>query len=416
MTKIFCILDGIGDRPCKQLKQLTPLEAAKTPNLDFLSNKSNHGYVYTLGEDIAPESDEAILALLGYDPKEYYYGRGPLEAYGAGMKFKEGYLALRTNFSTIEKNSNKIIDRRAGRTLTTKEAQKLAKTINEEVELGYEFEFKATVGHRGVLVVKGDFSGNISNVDPAYKKVGKFGVAVHNKEMNIQECIALDPSKKSTESAKIVNKFVEQTRQILKNHEVNRKRNKKMLLEANIIIPRDAGTILPKLPKKKNWGAIVSMPLETGIAKLSSMEVLNFEYPETENDVYEQLYEGLNKTIKESIKQISLGKYEKYLVHFKETDIPGHDNKPLDKVKMIEIIDKKFFRFVKDIKDVELIVTGDHSSPCEIYGHSADHVPLLHLGKPKKDVVERFTEQECLEGHYGRLYGKDVIKKLEFEK
>src|SRR3989338_8581944 len=177
MVKIFVILDGIGDRGCKALDGLTPLEAAKTKNLDYFSSKGNGGYVYTVHESIAPESDEAIMALLGYDPSKYYYGRGPLEAYGAGMEFKQGWLALRTNFSTVAPDGETIIDRRAGRTLTT----------NEEIDLGYEFEFKATVGHRGVLIIKGNFSSNISNPDPAYKRIGKFGVAVIEKNLKVQK-------------------------------------------------------------------------------------------------------------------------------------------------------------------------------------------------------------------------------------
>ena len=129
MVKIFIILDGVGDRACKLLDGLTPLEAAKTPNLDYFASRGNGGYVYTVNEQLAPESDEAIMALLGYDPTKYYYGRGPLEAYGAGMEFKNGNLALRTNFATVD--NRLILDRRVGRTLTTKEAKELEKAINE---------------------------------------------------------------------------------------------------------------------------------------------------------------------------------------------------------------------------------------------------------------------------------------------
>ena len=223
MVKVFVILDGVGDRPCKALEGLTPLEAAKTKNLDYFTTSGNTGYVYTVSEQIAPESDEAILALLGYDPHKYYYGRGPLEAYGAGMKFEEGNLALRTNFSTIE--NERIIDRRVGRSLTTKEALELSKTLNENVKLDVPFEFKATVGHRGVLLLKGNFSDNITNVDPAYKKVGKFGVAMANPSNQLQECRPLDPDKNTKFSAKLVNDFVRQSQEILKNNKINQKRN-----------------------------------------------------------------------------------------------------------------------------------------------------------------------------------------------
>lgn len=420
MVKVFVIMDGVGDKPCKALDNLTPLQAAKTKNLDYFSEKSNHGYVYAINEHVAPESDEAVMALLGYDPKRYYYGRGPLEAYGAGMNFEDGNLALRANFATLDKDGKNIIDRRAGRTLLTKEAKLLAEAINNEIKLEIPFVFKATVGHRGVLLFKGDdLSANISNIDPAYKKVGKFGVAVGTAKNNIQEALALDPNRMTKLSARLVNDFTKKSYEVLKENELNIQRRKKYLLEANVILTRDAGVMLPVLPKKREWGAVVSMPLEIGITKLAGMHVLKFEYPEMKSrEVYDNLYDGLKTTIKESIKHIKERKYEKYFIHFKEIDIPGHDNNPKEKKKMIELVDKKFFKFLRKLskkEKLELVVTGDHSTPCEMKGHSSDPVPLLHFGAEKKDCINRFNEEDCLDGHYGKLYGKEVLKKVGFE-
>ena len=217
-------------------------------------------------------------------------------------------------------------------------------------------------------------------------------------------------------SARLVNEFVKQSYDILSKHKLNEKRHKNYLLPANIIVPRDAGIVLPILPKLKGWQAVVSMPLEVGITKLAGMNVVRFDYPEAKGiDVYGNLYEGLKKTINESIKTIKENKFDKYFIHFKETDIPGHDNKPKEKVKMIELIDKTFFKFLKeDVENLELVVTGDHASPCELHGHAADPVPLIHFGKDKHDDIKRFTEYECIEGYYGKLMGKDVLKKVEF--
>ncbi len=414
MVKVFVILDGVGDKPCKILGDLTPLEAAKTNNLDHFTSEANAGYVYTVSEQIAPESDEAILALLGYDPHKYYYGRGPLEAYGAGMEFREGYLALRTNFATMD--GNRLIDRRVGRSLTSEEAKELAKVINEKIKLEVPFDFKATVGHRGVLILKGDFSDNISNVDPAYKKVGRFGVAMANHPDSLQECRALDPDKKTKLSARLVNEFVRQSQEVLKDYKLNYYRKKKLLLPANVVVPRDAGVILPELEKRNGWCAVVSMPLEIGLTKLAGMNVLRFEYPEMKTtDVYKHLFKGLKRTIEESKKAIKENKFKNYLIHFKETDIPGHDNRPKDKKKMIELIDKKFFKFLRNnVDDLELVITGDHSSPCELKSHSLDPVPLIHFGKGKNDDVDRFTEKECKKGYYGKLLGKNVMKTVGF--
>ncbi|MBU4456794.1 MAG: 2,3-bisphosphoglycerate-independent phosphoglycerate mutase [Nanoarchaeota archaeon] len=409
MRTIFVILDGAADLPNKELKNKTPFEAAKTPNLDYFAKEGACGLMYTVGKDIAPESDVAVTALLGYDPEKYFTGRGPLEAYGAGFKLKRKFLALRTNFATIENNS--IVDRRVGRSLTTKEAKDLARTINKEVKLPCKFKFKSTTEHRGVLVLYGDFSANISNVDPAYEKKGTFGVAKANKEFTIQECKPLDNKAKKT--AEIINEFVRQSRALLELHPINKQRKNKNLAMANVILPRDAGNKLPSFPKKKNWAAVVGMPLEIGITKLVGMDVLKFRYPRiTSSDAYKHLYKSLDKEIEASVK--ALNKTDKNLyIHFKETDIPGHDGLPKEKKKMIEIIDKKFFSKVRKLEHIKLIVTCDHNTPCELKAHSADPVPLLVYDGIHKDEVETFSEKACKKGSLKIQLGKDLMLGLE---
>ena len=129
MKGVFVILDGVADLPCSVLGDKTPLEYAKTPNLDEIANKSRIDYCFTVKEGVAPQSSSAIVSLLGYDPN--FAPRGQIEAHGIGVKLKNGDLAFRCNFATIEGLDNlNIIDRRAGRTLTTKEAKILAKAIN----------------------------------------------------------------------------------------------------------------------------------------------------------------------------------------------------------------------------------------------------------------------------------------------
>src|SRR5438309_3685752 len=131
---LYVILDGLGDEPHPDLDNRTPLEAANTPNLDALARKGRSGDVVTVGEAIAPESDIAVFAILGYDPRTQAAGRGPLEALGAGLQMRDGDLAWRANFATVDEN-NRLIDRRAGRDLSTEEAQKLADAINTGVKL-----------------------------------------------------------------------------------------------------------------------------------------------------------------------------------------------------------------------------------------------------------------------------------------
>ena len=124
MKTLFIVLDGAADAGNN-----TPYERANKPNLDFLAKNGRCGLVQTVGKGIAPESDFAVMAILGYDPYKYFTGRVPLEAYGAGIKLNKPFLALRTNFATIE--NDEIKDRRVRRSLTTKEAKELEKEINK---------------------------------------------------------------------------------------------------------------------------------------------------------------------------------------------------------------------------------------------------------------------------------------------
>ncbi len=123
MKKIlYIVLDGLGDLPIKELNNKTPLEAALTPNLDRLAQRGKTGIVYPVAKGVAPESDIAVISLLGYDARKYYTGRGPLEGFAEGLMIHDGNLALRVNFATCEPDGRTIKDRRVGRNLTTDEA------------------------------------------------------------------------------------------------------------------------------------------------------------------------------------------------------------------------------------------------------------------------------------------------------
>jgi 2,3-bisphosphoglycerate-independent phosphoglycerate mutase len=406
---ILVTLDGAADRPCKELQDKTPYDVAFTPNIDFLASNGKCGMMVPVKEGIAPESDVAITAILGYDPYHFFTGRGPLEALGAGIDLKPGDLALRTNFATLGTGS-KIIDRRVGRTLTTKEAFALAQTINKKIKLRFPFIFKPTVQHRGVLVIKGSFSDNITNTDPGYEKKGSFAVAARKTEF--ENAKPLDEEDETLLSASLVNSFISQSSSILKKHPVNLARLDNGQMPANIILTRDAGTELPELPKKKEkWLAVLSMPLEIGIAKLAGMTVMKCPYPEMKTpNVYDNLYLALKMYI-DCVKQYLKANWKNYdcfWIHVKETDVPGHDGLALQKKKMIEIVDERLFSFLKNL-DARICVTSDHTTPCSLKRHSDDPVPFFIYGIGKDRKINKFSERECKKGSLKKIYGKDLL-------
>ncbi len=418
MKKIFYIvLDGVGDLPIKEMQNKTPLEMANIPLMNGLAKKGAQGFIYPVGKGIAPESDIAVISLLGYEADKVYTGRGPLESYAEGLKINDGDLALRVNFATIESNSFKIIDRRVGRNLTTSEATQLAKEINTKVSLSNAtFEFKNTIGHRGVLVIRkgGNLSGWITNTDPAYDKKGVFGLAKEKFEPYLCEAkpmLGYENDEKALESAKLLNEFTIKSKDVLEKSEINKKRVSEGKLPANLILSRDAGNRLPKfIPIREttslNFGCFVQMPVEKGIALLCGMNVIDIPLPS--GDLRKDYKIWADKAI-DNIK-----KFDALYIHIKGPDEPAHDGNCNKKKEIIETIDKYFFGNLLPhlSNDVIIAVTGDHSTPCKLRAHSADPVVVMICGASISDDTTSFCEKEARRGVLGTFLGKDLIYRL----
>jgi len=433
MKGILVILDGLGDLPSKQLGDKTPLEAAEMPNLDFLANRGQMGYMHPVRPGFVPESDEAIVSIFGNEPTSS--SRGQLEARGAGLKMMRGDLALRVNFATIDSlKSGQIIDRRAGRTLTTTEAEILSKALNK-IKLPCEFEFRATVQHRAVLVLRGGFSDNITGNDYTYSKV-------ETTAEKIGIFKPLDEDENSIYTANILKEFMDKAYDVLNTHPINKERIKKGLMPANYLLMRGAGIEIPKLKFYKKWMAVTYMPLEKGFAKITGMTNFSFDYPKLKNlDAYSNLWEGLRRACEFSEKSLQKNykDFDYAYVHIKETDLPGHDNKPSEKKRMLEYIDKTLFKFLSRFappNKIKVLVTGDHSTPCRLKAHSADPVPVLFYNQsaprfsffrripsffkkeeknPEKKGV-KFCEREARKGALGSIFGKDLLEKVGFNR
>jgi 2,3-bisphosphoglycerate-independent phosphoglycerate mutase len=416
---IYVVIDGMGDLPIKELGNRTPLQAAKTPHMDFLARNGRTGLMYTVGKGIAPESDVAVVSILGYDPFRYNLGRGIFEALGLGLKMNDGDLALRCNFATLGRGKE-IVDRRAGRNLTTEEAKELSEAINEKVKLEShpaDFEFRNSIGHRGVLIIRSEaktLSSHITNTDPAYSRTKKLGVAEPRFEMLIRECKPMDETEEAKISAELVNEFVEKSHEVLDGYEVNRRRAAERKLKANLILTRDAGNSLPRFFDINerygfNFVCLVDMPVERGISKLAGMHMVDLPPPSHD------LAEDCRLRVKKLLDVLPL--YDCFYIHIKGPDEPGHDGKFELKTRLIATIDKHFFgNLLKKIRleDCIICVTADHSTPCGIKAHSDDPVPLLVSGnKIEGDKVDGFSEEECGKGSLGVLKrGTELLPKL----
>ena len=399
---VYVILDGVGDKPIPNRGNKTPLEIAKTPNLDKYTAQGVMGTLYTVGRGIAPESDAGVFSLLSYDPTKLDLSRGVVEALGSGLDFKDGDLAVRCNFATVE--NDQILDRRAGRNVSTKEAKELVEAVNNDPTLKAMIEFKlhATIGHRCALVFRSrgsKFSDAISNLDPAYSRKGKVTIAKAGVKLPtpVPKCVPLTKTKAAKNSADLLNRFAARVYEILKDHPVNVERTSRGFLPANFLLMRDAGTKVPKVKTlTQKFGlksiALADMPVELGIAKIVGMDTEVFP-PDRSIEAYS---ERARKAIELS------AKYDLVYVHLKGPDEPGHDGDVDGKTKSIEDIDAGFFSRVGDLGTKTMCVTADHSTPCVEKGHSDDPVPLLMIGpKVSSDGSMRFTEVYARKGKLG---------------
>ena len=410
---VMVVLDGASGRVGDEK---SPLEAASTPNLDALTGRGSMGRMYTVGEGIAPESDAGVFSLLGYDPLETHLSRGLVESLGAGLEFHDGDLALRAGFATVK--NDKLVDRRAGRNLSTPEAQELGAALNRELRLksGVQFVFKPTVGHRAVVVFRANgrrFSSNISNFDPAYVRKGNISLAQPGvKEYDIPRCDPLDRSDEAVVSAALVNEFGFKARTILDHHPVNETRRRKGMVPANFVLMRDAGTSKPRVKGfRAKWGLdplmIADLPAELGIGRLLGMDVRELE-PGTGPDDYRERAE----LVLDSVVRFGF-----VYVHLKGPDEPGHDGLFDLKKQRIEEIDRGFFSVLAKsarLSDMVVAVTCDHSTPVEDRGHGDDPVPILVLGgSAKPNGSKRFTERDAVKGSLGTLEkGRLLLERL----
>jgi len=417
---ILLVLDGVADDPSLGK---TSLELANIPHLDELAKKAVGGGFYPIAPGVAPESDAAVLSMLGYDPSKYVIGRGIIEALGAGLTIVEGReVAFRANFATVDPTTRRIIDRRVGRSLTTEEAKELAKAL-DGMELGVHdgyVRFVATVGHRAVAIIGSRskrLSADVSNVDPAYERQGRLSVAVKEYKPYLPRCSPLVDTEEARITSELVNAFVDRAIEILDRHPVNEERARRGLLKANAVLLRDAEDRMPRVPpisqlyQGLRFGAVAEMPVEKGLARMLSMSVA--EVPPPTPDKSRDYPERLGKTLE------LLDKVDVVYVHLKGPDEPGHDGDKERKVKAIELIDKYFVEPLLDridLREVAVIVTADHATPPELRAHSGTPVPLIvaYEGLPKRDGLERFTERECFEkGSLGVMqHGYEMLPRV----
>ncbi len=364
---IYLIMDGLGGLPLEEGGR-TELETARTPHLDALARQSVCGLLDPIGYGITPGSGPAHFSLFGYDPVKTNVGRGLLSAAGVDFPITDRDLFMRVNFATID-GEGRVLDRRAGR-IDTEENRRICAKLKSRVNLpsGIEAFFETEKEHRGLFVLRGDdLREEIGETDP--QKTNEFP----------HQPVALIPEAEKT--AELIRSLMDQCKAILADEE-----------KANMVLFRGYSRFhrFPSIAERFGLQAlaIASYPMYRGIARLLGMTVA-----------------PMTATIEEEIQALEkyYGENDFFFTHVKPTDSRGEDGNFEAKVKVIEEVDSFIPRVMALNPDV-LVVTGDHSTPAALAGHSWHPVPAMLYAKTcRPDGVVRFGERDCTVGGLGRM-------------
>ena len=371
-TKIvLLVVDGLGGLPNPETGR-EELQIAMTPNLDELSAVGICGMADPVAPGITPGSGPGHLAVFGYDPVKFRIGRGALEATGIEVELEAGDIAARGNFCTVDKNGA-ITDRRAGR-ISTEKCTELCSLLDGMSIDGIQAMVYPVREHRFVVVFRGEgLIAEVSESDPS-----RTGV----KPLEVEP---LSPA--AEKLAGIANQFAEKAKEVLAEHK-----------PANMILLRGFSG-RPEIPTmqeiyKLNPLAIAIYPMYRGLARLIGMNAV--PAGQTMEDEIDSLKKEFNK-------------YDFFFVHVKWTDSAGEDGDFGRKVKVLEQVDKAIPDIIKLNPDV-LVVTGDHSTPAVLRGHSWHPVPVMIYSKYcRSDKVDRFSELEFNTGGLGHIQSTQIM-------
>lgn len=369
---LYIVIDGLGDLPHPDFNYKTPLEAADIPNLDKLARGGNCGLTIPVDYGITPGSGPAHLSLFGYDPIKHDVGRGVLSALGVGIELKPSDVAARVNFCNID-NDGIITDRRAGRIPTEVCAERCEELSSIKLE-DVEIIIKPEMEYRAALILRGKgLGGNVTDTDP--QVTGKIPLKAEGLD------------KESKHSADLFNKFTEEAKKVLSNHDT-----------ANMVLLRgfDRYEHLPQMQDvyKLNPACIATFPMYRGVTKLLGMKILK-----------------TGMAIKDEFKTLedNYNDHDFFYLHIKKTDSAGEDGNFEKKVKVLEELDKELKILDKLHFDV-IVVCGDHSTPCIMKSHSWHPVPaILFSDKGREDQTNKFTETECQIGVLGTFHAVNLM-------
>lgn len=390
MRYIVIVGDGMADYPLEELHGRTPLQAADTPNMDFIAAKGRCGLLRTIPEGMEAGSDIANLSILGYDPMKYYAGRGPLEAASIGIELRDNDLAFRCNLITEE--DGRIKDYCADH-ISSEEARALIEEVDRA--FGDVGEFYPGVSYRHLFVLRN--SNQELETTPPHDVL----------EGRIKEHLV--KPRDSPLAAKL-NKVILESKTVLSKHEVNLRRIKEGRNPGNMLWFWGQGRKPEMEPLQEKYGlqgAVVSaVDLIKGIGYYAGMEVLEVKGV---TGYYDTNYEGKARAALDALED-----KDYVYVHVEAIDEASHAGDLEMKLKTIEDFDKRLVGRILDgvDEDIAVALLPDHPTPIKVRTHVKDPVPFAIYSRNKRDSVKTFDEVEANKGSFGSLAGEEFMRAL----
>jgi 2,3-bisphosphoglycerate-independent phosphoglycerate mutase len=382
MKYIVMIGDGMADRPLKELHGKTPLQYASTPNMDRLAREGIIGKIRTVPAGFHPGSDIANLNILGYDPREFYSGRAPLEAASIGIAMREDDVAYRCNLVTLKYNKDKtkaVMDDYSSGHISTDEAKELVRAMNQMVH-DREISFYPGVSYRHIML----WSTGETNIEctPPHDITGK-EIADYLPVGNGED---------------ILRELMLKSADILENHPVNKERIRRGDKPANSIWLWGQGRKLnlPSFKQKYSLhGALVSaVDLMRGLGISAGLRIL--EVPGI-TGYLDTNYEGKADGALKALKQVDI-----VYIHVEAPDEAGHSGKYEDKIRAIEDFDARVvgnvMKGLVSFSEYRVLILPDHATPIEAKTHTDEPVPfVIYDSRLKKENKQASFDESIAE-------------------
>lgn len=396
MKYVVVLGDGMADLPIPELDGETPLEHAATPNMDRLAKRAEIGLTQTIPEGMKPGSDTANLAVLGYNPKEYYTGRSPLEALSIGVPMRENDIAIRCNLVTVSEDgeyADKVILDHSSDEISTEDAAVLIEAVKKELE-GPLYQFYVGTSYRHLTIWQADQDGQEA-VDIALCESLGLTPPHDILERQIGEYLPKNAA---------LRKMMEKSFELLNHHPLNEARAAKGLRKANSIWFWGAGTrpeLVPFLDKTGKKGAMISaVDLLKGIAVGAKMRIIDVEGA---NGTLHTNYEGKAAAAVNAL--LEKGDDFAY-IHVEAPDEMGHQGSLERKLQSIEYLDTRVIGPLTQALEeagcaYRLLVMPDHPTPISLRTHTSDSVPYLLY-----DSTRNLAESGAKDHHYNEAEAK----------